>query len=120
MRKGLKSVSKWILWALLTQFVLINVSGIIYAYKLTHFYEPILPVTDEAPSRNVFSKTWRLFKGPIYRKVTKEEPPEVPFQTVQLLTRDSLSLEAWYIPVDSSKGTVMLIHGLGGNKSSVL
>jgi len=120
MGKGLRSVSKWILWALLAQFVLINVSGIIYAYKLTHFYEPVLGSTDEAPSRNVFVKTWRLFKGPVYRKITNEEPPEVSYQTVQLLTKDSLSLEAWYIPADSSRGTVILIHGLGGNKSSVL
>jgi pimeloyl-ACP methyl ester carboxylesterase len=65
-------------------------------------------------------KTWRLFKGPIYRKITNEDPPGVPCQTVHLITKDSLSLEAWYIPVDSSKGTVILIHGLGGNKSNVL
>ncbi|HEY7161608.1 MAG TPA: hypothetical protein VH815_10130, partial [Acidobacteriota bacterium] len=104
----------------MAQFVLINISGIIYAYKLTHFYEPVLNSTDEAPSRNIFAKTWRLFKGPVYRKITNEELPEFPYQTVQLVTNDSLSLEAWYIPVDSSKGTVILIHGLGGNKSSVL
>ena len=36
------------------------------------------------------------------------------------MTKDSLSLEAWLIPVDSSKGTVILFHGLGGNKSNVL
>ena len=56
----------------------------------------------------------------MYRKITIEELPEFSYQTVQLLTKDSLPLEAWYIPVDSSRGTVILIHGLGGNKSSVL
>ena len=60
------------------------------------------------------------FQGPVYRKITNEESPEFPYQTVDLLTKDSLSLEAWYIPVDSSKGTVILFHGLGGNKSNVL
>jgi len=120
MRKGLRSVFKWILWALLVQFVLINISGILYGYKLTHFYEPALRGIDETPSRNLFIKTWRLFTGPVYRKITNEGFPAFPYQTVHLLTKDSLSLEAWYVPIDSSKGTVILFHGLGGNKSSVL
>ncbi len=120
MRKGLRSVLKWILWVLLAQFVLINISGIIYGYKLTHFYEPAPNVIGEPRSGNVFVKTWRLFKGPVYRKITNEELPAVPYQTVHLVTKDSLSLEAWYIPIDSSKGTVILIHALGGNKSNVL
>jgi esterase/lipase len=120
MRKGLRSVFKWILWVFLAQFVLINISGIIYGYKLTHFYPPTSNTIDGPPSRNIFAKTWRLFKGPVYRKITIEEAPDIPYQRVHLLTRDSLSLEAWYISVDSSKGTVILIHGLAGNKSSVL
>jgi pimeloyl-ACP methyl ester carboxylesterase len=120
MRKTLRSVFKWILCAFLAQFVLINTSGIIYGYKLTHFYEPTPNAIDEPHSRNIFAKTWRLFKGPTYRKITTEEAPGVPYQTVYLPTKDRLLLEAWYIPVDSSKGTVILIHGLGGNKSNVL
>ena len=120
MRKGLQSVFKWILWAFLAQFALINISGSMYAYKLTHFFEPASNAVDQPRSKNIFVKTWRLFKGPVYRKITIEELPEVPYQTVRLLTKDSLQLEAWYIPVDSSRGTVILIHGLGGNKSSVL
>jgi alpha-beta hydrolase superfamily lysophospholipase len=31
-----------------------------------------------------------------------------------------LTIEAWYIPVDSARGTVILFHGLGGNKSFML
>lgn len=120
MRKGPRSVLKWILWVFLVQFILINVSSIIYAYKLTHFYRPVPGVVDENPSGNVFVKTWRLFKGPVYRKITNEEPPGFPYTTVHLFTKDSLSLEAWYIPVDSSKGTVILFHALGGNKATVL
>jgi hypothetical protein len=87
MRKGLRSVFKWILWVFLAQFVLVNISGIIYAYKLTHFFEPIPGTTDENPSKNVFIKTWKLFKGPAYRKITIELPPEFPYQTVHLLTK---------------------------------
>lgn len=120
MRKGPRSVFKWVLWVFLAQFVLINISGIIYGYKLTHFYEPSFNTIDETRSKNIVAKTWRLFKGPVYRKITNEEPPAVPYQTINIFTNDSLALEAWYVPVDSSKGTVILIHGLGGNKSNVL
>jgi hypothetical protein len=97
MRKGLRSALKWILWVFLAQFVLISISGIIYGYKLTHFYEPVSNANDELRPGNVLIKTWRLFKGPIYRKITTEEVPEVPYQTVHLLTRDSLSLEALFM-----------------------
>lgn len=120
MRKRPRSVFKWILWALLAQFVLINISAIIYGYKLTHFFEPSPNTIDETRPGNILIKTWRIFKGPTYRKITIEDSPELPYQTVHLVTKDSLSLEAWYIPVDSSKGTVILFHGLGGNKSNVL
>ena len=87
MRMGLRSVFKWILWALLAQFVLINISGFLYAYKLTHFYEPAANAGDEPRSKNIFVKTWRLFKGPIYRKIPIEELPGVPYQTVKLVTK---------------------------------
>jgi len=120
MRKGTRFVLKWILWVFLAQFILINISGIIYGYKLTHFYEPFSNAIDEPRSGNAFIKTWRLFKGPVYRKITNEVPPGVAYQTIHLVTKDSLLLEAWYIPMDSSKGTVILFHGLGGNKSNVL
>lgn len=119
MGKKTKSVFRWILWVFLAQFVLMNLSGIIYAYKLTHFYEPSAANPNEGQV-NIFAKTWGLFKGPTYRKITSEQFPEYPYQTVRLFTKDSLSLEAWYIPVDSSRGTVILFHGLGGNKSNVL
>jgi alpha-beta hydrolase superfamily lysophospholipase len=115
----IRSVLKLVFWVLLIQFVLINISGIIYGYKLTHFYDPSSN-KEEASSKNIFVKTWRIFKGPTLRKITNEGILHFPYQTIHLLTKDNLSLEAWYIPVDSPKGTVILFHGLGGNKSHVI
>lgn len=113
------SIIKWILWFFLVQFILINVSGILYGYKLTHFYEPTSKSTQSA-SKNIFTKTWKLFRGPKFQKTLVTEVPHFPFETIHLKTNSSLSIEAWYIPVDSSKGTVILFHGLGGNKSFML
>ena len=118
-KNQIRSVFKWILWVLLVQFILINISGILYGYKLTHFYEPSLkPV--QPSSKNVFIKTWKLFRGPKFQKTTIQEVPHFSFETVQLLTKKNISIEAWYMPVDSSKGTVIIVHGLGGNKSFLL
>ena len=104
---------------MLVQFILINISGILYGYKLTHFYDPT-PKNATYSSKNIFAKTWRLFRGPKFQKTTIGEVPHVPFETVQLKTKNDLAIEAWYIPIDSSRGTVILFHGLGGNKSLML
>jgi len=111
-------ILKWILSFFLVQLILINISGILYGYKLTRFYDP--PLKPAQYPNNIFVKTWRLFRGPRFQKTVITEVPRFPFETVHLKTHGDLSIEAWYIPVDSSKGTVILFHGLGGNKSMVL
>jgi alpha-beta hydrolase superfamily lysophospholipase len=117
-RKKLRATLKWILWVILVQIVLINITAILYAYKLTHFYEP--SPTPLHASKNIFTKTWKLFTGPKFKKSPITEVPHFPYETVQLITHDSIKLESWYLPVDSSKGTALLFHGLGSNKGSML
>lgn len=118
-RNKVKSVLKWILWVLLVQFLLINVSASLYGYKLTYFYKPAArsePVT----SRNIFLKTWKIFTGPHFQKTVNEEVPHFTYETVHLTTSNHLTLEGWYIPADSARGTVLLVHGMGQNKSMLL
>jgi alpha-beta hydrolase superfamily lysophospholipase len=116
-KNNLRSLLRWVLWAFLVQFLLINISAGFYAYKLTHFYDPasVHPKPD-----NIFSKTWRLFTGPKYARLPVTETPNTPFETVNLYTKDSLQIECWYLGADSSKGTVIVFHGLGSNKSAML
>ncbi|HEY1871230.1 MAG TPA: hypothetical protein VGG71_09240, partial [Chitinophagaceae bacterium] len=66
-RSKVRSVLKWILWVLLVQFLLINVSGSLYGYKLTYFYEPSAQ-PEQAPPKNIFLKTWKIFTGPHFQK----------------------------------------------------
>jgi alpha-beta hydrolase superfamily lysophospholipase len=118
-RTKIRSVIKWILWVILIQFLLFNISGAFYGYKLTYFYEPDskAPTT---PSKNIFLKTWKLFTGPRFQKTVIEEIPHFPYDTVHLVTKENLRIEGWYMPADSSRGTVILVHGLGQNKSLLL
>lgn len=115
-RRTLKTILRWILWVFLVQFILINTSAIFYAYKLTHFYEAS-PGGPPPVSNNVFKKTWRLFSGPRFEKAPIKTHPVFLYETVRLITKNNIPLEAWYMPADSSKGTIIMFHGLGLNKS---
>jgi alpha-beta hydrolase superfamily lysophospholipase len=107
---------KWILWVLLAQIILVNVSASIYAYKFTHFYNPPAP---SIPSQNVFNKTWKLFVGPKFYKNTNEPEPSFDYETIRLKTIEGIPIDAWYSKADSSNACVILLHGYSGNKSFV-
>jgi uncharacterized protein len=117
--KNFRFYLKWVLWVLLFQFVLVNISAAIYAYKFTHFYKNP-PDWDVAHSKNIFDKTWKLFKGPSFGKNANEPLPEFPYQQLFLKRSDGLKIDTWYSPVINSKGTVCLFHGLTSNKAYYL
>ncbi len=119
-RNRFYSVLRWVGWVLLVQFVLINISAALYAYKLTHFYDNAGALTSSDNS-NIFSKSWRLFTGPKYPKSKLTESPVFRYDTVVLQTKKGLKIEAWYGHTDSApKGTVVLFHGIGGTKGYLL
>ena len=105
---------KWTLWVLLVQIILVNISGAIYAYKFTHFYDHPPTVTS---SQNILNKTWKLFVGPSFYKNVYEPEPSFPYESISLKTSDDILIDGWYSPTDSSKGCVILIHGYTTNKS---
>ncbi|MBI5370514.1 MAG: alpha/beta hydrolase [Sphingobacteriales bacterium] len=111
------SLIRWILWVLLFQFVLINISASLYAYRLTHFYDdPSLRVNHA--SGNILRKTWKLFTGPRFPKSVITGLPDFAYDTVQLKTETGILIDAWYAKPDSlAKGTVILFHGISANKS---
>ncbi len=109
---------KWMLWILLAQFIIFNISAALYAYKFTKVYDPSRTEVSHSGTKNIFSKTWRLFSGPLQRKSVEEEKPSFAYNDVQLQTSNGLKIQAWYAKTDSaSKGTVILFHGFLTNKS---
>lgn len=119
-RKRWKKILRWTAWTLLLQFVLINISAALHAYKFSRFYEDP-SVADMRPPGNLFTKTWYLFAGRRYPKSRITESPVWPCDTLRWKTGSGLSIEAWYIPADSAaKGTVILFHGLTMNKGRML
>jgi uncharacterized protein len=119
-KRKLPSYVRWILWVLLVQFILFNISAALYAYKFTHVYDDP-ELRNQSSNKNIFVKTWHLFSGPRQPHSIITEFPAFPYDTVILKTQNEISIDAWYARPDSgSKGTVILFHGIMANKGMLL
>lgn len=119
-KRKLPSVVRWILWVLLAQFILFNISAALYAHRFTHVYDDP-GLRNKNPNRNIFTKTWRLFSGPRQPRSFITEYPAFPYDTVTLKTQNGIFIDAWYAKPDSAaKGTVIFFHGIMANKGMLL
>ena len=114
--KNVRYYLKWIVWIVLAQIILANISASIYAYKFTHFYPSS---SSTVSSQNILNKTWKLFVGPKFYKNSNEPEPSFTYETITLKTSEGIPIEAWYGKTDSSKSCVILLHGYSTNKSFV-
>ena len=115
-----KIIGKWIVWVVLVQLILINISAAFHAYRLTHYYDEDR-VRNLRPSvGTIFLRTWRLMTGRKYPKSLVQYYPPGPYDTVQFLTNSKEKINGWWMKADSSVGTVILFHGLSSNKGFVL
>jgi uncharacterized protein len=115
-----KSLLRWIGWALLVQFILINISAALYAYKLTHYYKQENKSVIAAKG-NFLSRSWRLFTGPRYPRPLIAPGTEKGYEIIDLETKKGKQLEGWYRAADSNKkGTVILFHGITVTKAELL
>ena len=90
-----------------------------------HISSPIFTTREKFPLKRLtkkpgWDKTKEILFGINAVKQKNTVTTDSTFQTIYLKTKDSLKLEAWYIPVDSAVGTVLLFHGHGGTKSGVI
>ena len=119
-KKKVPAIIRWILWVLLAQFILLNISAALYAYRFTHVYDdPSL--RNGRSSQNIFMKTWRLFSGPRQPRSVIKNVPAFPYDTLTLKTQSGIPIDAWYARTDSlPKGTVLLFHGIMANKGMLV
>lgn len=116
----MKRWGKRLLRLLAILFVLLNVVTIFHAYKFTHYYNPGEVTVKPDSLKHFGNRLKEAFFGSNFVKKTNTYHPDTTFETVTLVTHDSLHLSAWYIPAEgTAKGTVALFHGHGGNKSGV-
>jgi esterase/lipase len=97
-------------------FVLANIVAFSHAYKFTHFSENDLKKTSKDLT---FTEKVKIMVFGINNPRPKTN--SYPSQNFETFTVDSnVKLECWKIEIEDSKGTVILFHGYGGEKSSLL
>ncbi|MFL5808168.1 MAG: hypothetical protein ACJ749_01525, partial [Flavisolibacter sp.] len=111
---------KWVrrfLWCLLAVFLVMNVIAYMHAWKFTHYSN----TTNQRTKKEKLSswdKIKILFTGVDNPRPENKRLPSLPYLTVNITS--DVNLECWLIKVENSKGTVILFHGYGGEKSGML
>lgn len=115
-------LGKWLKrigYTLLIIFLLVNIIAAFHAYKFTHFYSNAAPIK-KPEQMSVGEKLKAIFFGIRYPKSKVVDSLGLQHDTVLLKTADSLQLESWYAKHDSAKGTILMFHGHGSNKSGII
>lgn len=98
--------------------IAMNIVAFFHAYKFTHFTDDNKTRTDPK-ELTFFGKLVTLAFGVDNPRPLNTTKPARPFMTLVIPhARDTI--ECWYVPVDSSKGTVLIFHGYAGNKSQMV
>ena len=108
---------KGVLWSVLILFVLMNAIAYLHAYKFTHF-DKTVNKTKHAKKLSFGQKVQTLFLGVNNPRPENKKLPDIKFETIKL--NSNKVIECWSIKADSAKGSVILFHGYGGEKSSML
>jgi uncharacterized protein len=120
-QKDLTKNRKWVkrgLWTLTTIFVLVNVVAAFHSYKFTHFADNKIEKTKDPKKLSTGQKIKTLIFGVNNPRPENKTFPTRDYETLKL--KSNREIECWSIKTETSKGTVILFHGFGGEKSSML
>ncbi len=110
--------NNWWVNGALTLFVLANGIAFFHAYQFTHFEEAEALKTKSPRTLSSLQKLKTLLFGVSNPKPIPTKFPSLPYTTV--LLQSNKKIACWDIPVAQAKGTVVLFHGYGGEKSDML
>lgn len=97
-------------------FLLMNGIAFMHAYRFTHFADATI---ERTPTTLSFPQKLKLlFTGVANPRPLNRSRPAQPYETVQV--QSNVPLECWLLRTEGAKGTIILFHGYGGEKSSML
>lgn len=99
-------------------FIMLNVVAFFHAYKFTHFTENTSYKTKSPEKLTSVEKVKTLLFGVTNPKPKNVKLPSQDYEVVKL--RSNKEIECWLLKNEKSKGTVVLFHGYGGEKSSMI
>jgi pimeloyl-ACP methyl ester carboxylesterase len=101
------------LWTFLVLFVVMNIIAALHAWSFTHFTD-----TADAKSSTDDNALWLALTGVKNPRPTNSTVPNQPYESVIIEGENPTA--CWLIKTDSAIGTVVVCHGYGGCKSSML
>lgn len=96
-----------------------NGIAFMHAYKFTHFDENTRVEKKDAGKFSFTDKIKAVIMGVDNPRPVNKTLPGINFESVHLNSSNK-KIECWWIPKDSSIGSIILFHGYGGEKSSML
>lgn len=119
-----RKLLKWFVRSIFIFFVLINVIAIIHSYKFTHFVVSDIERTPKPEKLSLSEKIEVLLFGVNNPRPENKSKPSRHYEVIEL--QSNKKIEGWYLKTDDSlknrraRGTVIICHGYGGEKSSML
>lgn len=104
---------KRIFWTLVVFFVVANILAAVHAYRFTHFTDADVTKSDIGDNA-----IWMAITGVNNPRPENNIIPGRAYETV--LIDGEYPTECWFMKADSSIGTVIICHGYGGSKSTML
>lgn len=99
-------------------FICMNIVAAFHAYKFTHFANQKNEKTQDPTKLSTVQKLSTLILGVSNPRPENKFLPSRAYETIKL--KGKKSIECWSIKTQNSKGTVIVLHGFGGTKSSML
>jgi pimeloyl-ACP methyl ester carboxylesterase len=113
-----KNHVKRFIWIVIIIFVLINMVAIFHSYKFTHYTSTANAKIQPPEKLTISQKISAIVFGVSIPRPTNEECPSTDYKTIYL--NSNYKIECWEIKTGSHLGTVILFHGYGSKKSSML
>ena len=97
---------------------MMNIIAFFHAYKFTHFTENNSEKTKSPEKLTSLEKIKTLFFGVNNPKPKNVKLPTQNYEVVKL--KSNKEIECWLVRNEKQRGTVILFHGYGGEKSSMI
>lgn len=104
--------------SVLVLFVLLNAVLFFQAWALTHYAPDITGKTQDPHKLSFGQKMKVVFTGVKNPRPVNRHLPDVKYSSLDL--QSNKRINAWIIPAGNPRGTVILFHGFGGEKSGLL
>lgn len=107
-----------IIRSLIAVIAMLNVVAIFHSYKFTHFTEGNVLKTADAGKLTAGQKFSALLFGVNNPRPKNDKTPSAEFETIYI--NSNKKIECWHIKSENPLGTIILFHGFGGSKATML